>query len=243
MSDTKAAPRPGTPLWKAIAEALRLDISEGRYGPGDKLPTESALAERFGVNRHTVRHGLALLVEQGLVRTRRGSGAFVTARPTDYPIGPRVRFSENLRRAGRLPGRSMLTQDIRAATEGEAEVLAIDQGARVLVSHGLAYADGQPVALSESVYPLERMAGLPEALAEGCGVTHALNAVGVADYTRLSTRITAVSATVTQALHLRVAEGAPLLRTTALNADPDGVPVEYGRTWWAGDRITLTLED
>ncbi len=243
MSDKKTVSRSETPLWKAIADALRADISEGRYGPGDKLPTETALAERFGVNRHTVRHGLANLVEEGLVRTRRGSGAFVTARPTDYPIGSRVRFAENLRRAGRLPGRKVLAQDIRAATEGEAEALAIDPGARVLVSHGLAFADDQPVALSESIYPLERMPGLPDALAEGHGVTHALRAVGVADYMRMTTRITAVTATVTQALHLRVTEGAPLLRTTALNADTDGVPVEYGRTWWAGDRITLTLED
>jgi len=238
-------PRSGarTPLWRAIADALRADISEGRYGPGDKLPTESALAERFGVNRHTVRHALGGLVEQGLVRTRRGSGAFVTAQPTDYPIGRRVRFAENLRRAGRLPGREILAQDIRAASSTEADALDVASGAQVLVSHGLAFADGQPLALSESVFPLDRMPGLPDALAEERGVTHALRAVGIEDYDRRWTRITAVAASATQALHLRVAEGAPLLRTTALNVSAGGVPVEYGYTWWPGDRITMTLED
>ncbi|MEC3862574.1 phosphonate metabolism transcriptional regulator PhnF [Mesobacterium sp. TK19101] len=232
-----------TPLWAAIARELKEDLAEGRYAPGDKLPTEAALADRFGVNRHTVRHALAGLVADGVVRTRRGSGAFVAARPTDYPIGRRVRFTENLRRAGRLPGREGLGLEVRAATGGEATVLHIATGDRVLVSHGLSTADGQPLGLSESLYPLDRLPGLQDALAKGQGVTQALQSAGVADYTRASTRITAVVASATQAVRLQVQEGAPLLKTTALNVDPDGVPVEYGRTWWAGDRLTLTLED
>lgn len=104
MNDGAARRR--TPVWIAIASALREDISVGRYGVGDRLPTEAALAERFGVNRHTVRHALSKLVEDGLVRTRRGAGAFVAARPTDYPIGQRVRFHENLAAAGRRPGKA-----------------------------------------------------------------------------------------------------------------------------------------
>jgi len=47
-----------TPIWTAIAHSLRSDIAAGVYGPDDKLPTESALAARFGVNRHTVRHAI-----------------------------------------------------------------------------------------------------------------------------------------------------------------------------------------
>lgn len=232
-----------TPLWTAIARALREEIAEGRYGPGDKLPTEAQLSERHGVNRHTVRHAIAALVDEGVVRTRRGAGAFVTARPAEYPLGRRVRFTENLRRAGRLPGREVLSLERRAATSAEAGLLAVVPGATILASHGRSLADGRPMSLSESIYPLQRLPGLAEALAEGQGVTHALRAVGVADYTRASTRVSAVLATATQALMLEVAEGAPLLKTTSLNVDPDGVPVEFGRTWFAGDRITLTLED
>jgi GntR family phosphonate transport system transcriptional regulator len=44
------------------------------------------------------------------------------------------------------------------------------------------------------------------------------------------------------ALHLRIAEGAPVLRSEAVNVDPAGQPVEYGVTWFAGDRVTLTVE-
>lgn len=235
--------RKTTPVWQAIARDLRTDIAEGRYATGAKLPTEAALAARFGVNRHTVRHALSALVEAGLVRTRRGSGAFVTARPADYPIGRRVSFTQNLRRAGRLPGRRLLSTEERAATQDEAEALAIAPGAPVLASHGVSLADGAPVALAESLYPLERLPGIAGALAEGHGVTRAFAALGIKDYTRASTRITAVAAGPMQALHLQVSEGAPLLWTRSVNVDAAGVPVEYGTTWWAGDRITLTLED
>ena len=60
-----------TPLWSSIASTLRDEISAGLYRPGDRLPTESALARRFGVNRHTVRHALSGLVKDGTITTRR----------------------------------------------------------------------------------------------------------------------------------------------------------------------------
>ena len=233
---------PKTPIWQAIANALRSDLAEGRFVPGDKLPTEAALAERFGVNRHTVRHGLAGLGEEGRVRTRRGAGAFVASVPTDYPIGKRTRFTENLRRAGRRPGREVGGFALRAATQAEAELLGIAAGETVLATHGRSMADGLPLSMSESIYPHARLPGLEAALKEQQGVTHALNVAGVADYTRASTRMTAVIATAAQAVTLEVPEGAPLVKTTFLNVAMDGPPVEFGRTWWASDRVTLTLE-
>ncbi|MBO6883020.1 MAG: phosphonate metabolism transcriptional regulator PhnF [Marivita sp.] len=234
--------RSSTPVWQAISGALRADISEGRYLPGDKLPTEAQLSARFGVNRHTVRHALSQLVDDGLVRTRRGAGAFVASTPTDYPIGARVRFHENLLAAGRRPEKRVLDVECRAATAGEARALDVGDGAPVCAYRGLSLADGAPIAVFESVFPLERTPDIDRHLADTSSVTDALNRAGVADYTRASTRLTAVLADVTQALHLHLREGDPLLRSTSVNVDAAGNPVEYGRTWFAGDRVTLTLE-
>lgn len=232
-----------TPLWVAIGRSLREDIGQGRYVPGDKLPTEAQLATRFGVNRHTVRHALSALVEDGVVRTRRGAGAFVAARPTDYPLGKRVRFHENLSRAGRSPGRKVLALEPRTAAETEAQMLDLAEGDRVLACHGLSLADDLPIALSESVFPITRLPGIECALRQNPSVTAALRQSGVADYTRAATRLTAEVASAAQALHLQIHEGGPLLRSTSLNVGPDGIPVEYGHTWFAGDRVTLTLTD
>lgn len=232
-----------TPIWQAIANALRSELSDGRYTPGDKLPTEAALARRFGVNRHTVRHALSHLIAEGLVRTRRGAGAFVAATPTDYPIGQRVRFHENLTAAGRRPEKRLLQIENRAATRGEAHALDITAGDAVCAYHGLSLADGLPIAIFESVFPLSRLPGIDAALVALSSVSAALDRAGVADYTRASTRLTAVLADAPQALHLQLREGDPLIRSTGVNVDGARVPVEYGRTWFAGDRVTLTLED
>ncbi len=211
--------------------------------PGDKLPTEAALAERFGVNRHTVRHGLSALVKEGLVRTRRGAGVFVAATPTDYPIGKRVRFHENLIAAGRKPEKRVLQVEERSATGGEAKALLVDEGDPICAYHGLSLSDGQPIAIFESLFPLTRLPGFTGALSETSSVTEALRMAGVSDYTRATTRLTAVRASVTQALHLQVSEGDPLLRSTGVNVDEAKTPIEYGRTWFAGDRVILTFEE
>ncbi|SNR34819.1 phosphonate metabolism transcriptional regulator PhnF [Puniceibacterium sediminis] len=234
---------PRTPLWHAIATALTQDIADTRYTPGDKLPTEAELSARFGVNRHTVRRALAELADQGLVHARRGSGVFVTPRPTDYPIGKRVRFHQNLRAAGRLPDREILSQETRRADATEAEALNLPPGALVHICRGLSLADGQPIALFISAFPADPLPNLPEALQRLHSVTDALAEGGVTDYTRASTRLTAVPADATQALHLRLTEGDPLLRSVAINQDTTGRPVEYGLCWFAGDRVTLTLSD
>ena len=230
------------PLWTAIRDSLAADIADGAYGLGDRLPTEAALAARFGVNRHTVRRALADLAEAGAVHPRRGAGVFVAARPTDYPIGRRVRFHQNLAAAGRLPGRELLDVETRRASPEEAEALNLAEGAEVHCYRGLSLADGQPIALFQSIFPAARLPGLPALLTQSGSVTAALAASGVADYTRARTRVSALAADAFQARHLRLPDGAAVLRTVGINVDAQGCPVEYGHTWFAGDRVTLTLE-
>ncbi len=230
-----------TPVWKSIAIALTDDIAQGRYETGGKLPAEAQLSARFGVNRHTVRRALADMAAQGLVHSRRGAGVFVAAKPTDYPIGKRVRFHQNLAREGRIPGKKLLTLETRAAGLREAEALRLTAGDPVLVYDGLSLADGQPIALAQAVFPAGLLPGLREALEEESSITKALKRCGIEDYTRRETRIAAKLATATQALHLQISEGAPILRTTSVSVDTAGTPVEFGRTWFAGDRVTLTV--
>jgi len=232
-----------TPVWKSIALSLTSDIAEGRYNTGDRLPTEAQLAAQHGVNRHTVRRALSDMAEQGLVHPRRGAGVFVAARPTDYPIGKRVRSHKRISASGKIPGKKILSLTTRAADEAEAEALHLEPGDNVHVYDGLSLADGQPIGLFQSVFPADRLPDILTALSDTHSVTKALHRCGIEDYTRISTRLTARAATATQALHLRLSEGAPVLFSLGINADPNGTPVEYGRTVFAGERVTLTLND
>ncbi len=230
-----------SPIWQSIADTIAAEIAGGHYRPGDKLPTEAQLAARFGVNRHTVRHALAALADLGRVHSRRGSGVFVAEAASDYPLTRRVRFHQNIAASGRTPTREALVTETRRADAAEAAALGLEPGAAVHVFEGLSLADGTPLAAFRSVFPADRFPGLPAALAETGSITTALGRMGVSDYTRASTRITAKAAPATLALRLRVKEGAPILRSVAINVDAGGVPVEYGKTWFAGDRVTLTV--
>lgn len=232
---------PREPIWRAIAKTVQAEIGEGLYLPGDKLPTEAELAERFGVNRHTVRQGLANLAEAGIVHARRGSGVFVAARPTDYPLGSRVRFHQNVTASGRTPSRKITRLETRPARSIEVSALGLSPGDPVHVIDGISLADGQPLALFSSVFPAARLPGLLKEMAVQNSVTHALAACGITDYTRRETRLTAKSADGLQALALQLQPGAPILRSVALNVDAGGQPIEYGTTWFAGDRVTLTV--
>lgn len=232
---------PRTPVWKSIAATLEAEIAGGQYRAGDRLPTEAALSARFGVNRHTVRRALADLADRDLVRSRRGAGVFVHAPPAEYPLGKRVRFHQNIRATGRLPEKRVLRLETRPADTTEAAALAIEPGAPVLVFEGLSLANDIAVAHFLSVFPAERLPGLAETFTEVTSITEALRRNGIADYTRTETRVSAERASPTQALHLGIREGDPLLMTTGVNIGPDETPVERGLTWFAGDRVVLTV--
>ena len=69
-----------TPHYRSMATALRTMIESGELGPGDALPSESALAQQYGVSRGTARHALAELEGSGLVESVHGKGRFVRGR-------------------------------------------------------------------------------------------------------------------------------------------------------------------
>jgi GntR family transcriptional regulator, phosphonate transport system regulatory protein len=230
-------------IWSAIATTLTDEITSGHYRPGDKLPTEAALSARFGVNRHTVRHALSALAERGLVHSRRGAGVFVAQRPTDYPLGRRVRFHQNVLAAEQTPSRAISRAETRPCDAEEARALRLRTGDAVHVVEGVSLADGQPIAAFRSVFPALRFPGMLTLVRETGSITRALAASGLADYTRAETRLTAQLADPVLALALAVRSGAPVMRTVAVNVDAGGVPVELGTTWFAGERVTLTVAD
>src|ERR1700731_5409654 len=68
-----------------IVEQIRLLMRQGQLKPGDRLPPERDLCERFGVSRVTVREALRMLESAGLVEIRVGAraGVFVTVPSSD----------------------------------------------------------------------------------------------------------------------------------------------------------------
>lgn len=229
-------------LWQSICDTLRAEIAQGAWRAGARLPTEAELAQRFDVNRHTIRRALSQLSGEGLVQSRRGAGVFVRVTPVPYQIGPRTRFRQNLLSAGRTPSRRLLHLGVQGATDTEAQALGLAVGAPVHVADSISFADDLPVSLARSCYCATQFPALGAALRKLGSVTAALAQVGVRDYTRKSTRLTGHNADPVQARHLQIKTGDALILSESINIGPSGTPVEFGRTYFVGTRIELVLE-
>ncbi|MDD7970656.1 phosphonate metabolism transcriptional regulator PhnF [Roseinatronobacter alkalisoli] len=229
-------------LWQNIYEILRAEIAQGAWRAGARLPTEAGLAQRFDVNRHTVRRALQALADDGLVQARRGAGVFVRPGPVPYRIGTRTRFRQNLLSAGRTPSRKVLHLGRQAASVPEAQALGVSPGAPLHVLESISFADELPISLARSCFCATRFPEMGAALRDQGSVTAALAHVGVGDYTRRSTRLTGHNADPVQARHLQIKTGDALILSESINIDPMGQPVEFGRSYFVGARVELVLD-
>jgi GntR family phosphonate transport system transcriptional regulator len=234
--------RPGTLIWREIEETLAGEIAAGVHPAGARLPVEADLANRFGVNRHTVRQALAALQDRGAISIQQGRGMFVRAPKLAYPIGRRTRFTENVGHVpGTAPGR--LIRQWRTAAEPQiARDLGVRRGTLLVAFDDLRVVDEEPVSLTTHYFPAARFAAIADAFVESGSVTKALARLGVADYLRRLTRVHARGATLEEAAHLKCECESPVLVVEAVNIDVEGVPIEVGHTRSPGGRWELIFE-
>jgi GntR family phosphonate transport system transcriptional regulator len=229
-------------IWQRIAEVLAAEIGSGGLPPGARLPTETVLARRFGVNRHTLRQAIGSLSVAGLVSVQHGRGTFVRpASMLEYPLGARTRFSEILSRQSLMAdGELLAVRESPASTEA-AEALGLPEATPVVVLEILRRADGLPVSITTSHLPAARFRGIDAAFRETNSLTAGLRAFGVADYTRRSTRIWTRMPTPEEAVLLRQRADVPVLVMESVNQDESGVGVEFGIARAAGQRVQVLV--
>ena len=229
-------------IWQRIAEVLAAEIGSGSFPPGGRLPTETALARRFGVNRHTLRQAIGSLSTAGLVSVQHGRGTFVRPVPMlEYPLGARTRFSEILSRQSLMADGELLAARESPASAEVAEALGLPEETPVVVLEILRRADGQPVSVSTAHLPALRFRGIDVAFRETNSVTAALRAFGVADYTRRSTRIWTRMPTLDEAVLLRQRADVPVLVMESVNQDVSGQAIEFGISRAAGQRVQVLV--
>lgn len=231
----------GIAVWRQLVGRLSDDIAAGRLATESRLPTEAALAERFNVNRHTVRRAIGALVEEGLVRVEQGRGIFVEDVVIDYPLRRRTSFSANLLEQGREPEHEIIEVDIVHADRQLAEKLRIRQGTKLIRSRTLGLADGIPLSVGESLFPHARFPGLATELERLGSISRALAALGRPDYRRQATNILTRMPTQEEARLLKQPASQPVLITEAIDCDLDDRPIRYGVSCFAGARVQITV--
>ncbi len=232
----------GVTRWRRVADGIRAAIGEGSMA--DRLPAESELAERFGVNRHTVRRAIAALTADGLVRAERGRGTFINAAQPRlaYSMGARTRFSENMLAQSRAPGGLLIGADRIRADAEMAGLLACPVGTVLHRLETLRVADGAPLSVATSWVEAGRFPDIVRDYAESGSITEALRAGGIADYRRRETRLTAERLSRQDADHLAGAPDGLVLVARAVNVDLDDRPFQVQRTRFPADRVELVFQ-
>jgi GntR family phosphonate transport system transcriptional regulator len=234
--------QPGQALWARIETLLAKEIGTGQLASGDRLPTEPALMERFGVSRATVRQALASLERRGLIHAEQGRGTFVGPRRLAYSLSERTRFSRNLIEQGFEPSGRLLFERVVPAGRVVGPRLGIPEWQSVSHRHGIGEADGVPIELADVFVPLDRFPNWAEVKAQHVTYTAAFAHFGVKDYRRLSTRIEARMPTQEEATLLDQPLTSPVFIMTRVDADLDGRPILYGHALWCADRVTFEIE-
>lgn len=242
MSASQIERQTGVALWRQIEQALTGEIESGAFEAGSRLPTEPALAERFGVNRHTVRRAVSALADRGLVKVEQGRGSFVTEHVLDYLIGPRTRFSDLVHKQNRNPGGTLLFARREPADAVVADALQLAFGAEVHWLETLGEMDGRPISVASHYFPTDRFPDLDEVHRREGSITRTLTHYGCGDYERRVTKVTARMPSAGDAELLRQGRARPVLVTESVNVDSAGRPVEYGLARFAADRFQIVFE-
>ncbi len=217
-------------------------IGGGELTPGDRLPSESALAAFFGVSRMTLRQALAGLQDRGVVLRRRGrSGGTFIARPRiDCDLTGLAGFTEQLRRSQRQATARVISAATVPADRTVATALALDPAAPVHRIVRVRSADDLPLALEHSYFPAAVFPGLPQL--DLTGSIYELLAVRYQQRPHTATEfLEPVIAGAGDAALLQAPVGAAvmLIERTAYTAA--GLPVEYARDLFRPDRVRISV--
>src|SRR5690606_26597023 len=240
------------PRYGQSADETVQQTRAGVLKPGDMVPSESELVDRYGVSGGTIRKAMVEVRASGLVETRHGKGSIVKDRP---PVRHRSsdRFRRSLRQGGKAAylaesAQSGATAKVSVLYIGPMEApadaaqrLGVPAGTQVLARRRLYFRNGTPVETASSYLPWDVVKDIPELFAEnpgGGGIYARLEDHGH-EFAEFVETLQARPATKAEATELALSPGAPVdhlireARTTA------GLVVEVCDTLMAADQFVF----
>lgn len=242
------------PVFKQIADDLRGRIATGELTPGDRLPSEAALMDRWKVARMTVRAALGELSKEGLTRAEQGRGVFVRSRPAVARLGSQ-RFGRARRNAsagafaaevdamGMTPSQELLEVGEIEAPEHVAELLKIGKEEKVIVRRRRMLADDIPMQLADSYFPANWARSTALARHDtGPGGSYARVEEAGHRLARFREELAARAPHEREVRALQLAPGVPIVNLTRIAYDEADEPVEVFESVVAADRHVFVYE-
>ncbi len=241
------------PKYQRIADALRREIKTGEYKPGDRLPAETALLERFRdefgtLSLPTLRQAISVLRAEGLVESQQGIGTFVKA---DRRLQRRSRKRYGRARADRQLLTSHLEHQIMFAGHGKvpghiADVTNFEPDSEVVIRRRLLRdkETGKPEELGASYIPASIAAGtyLEETTVVPKALLLCVEELSGKRYAHGEDRWTTRPATPEESNLLDILPGTSVVHLIHTATDEDGDILEVSESVWPGDRI-IVLDD
>jgi GntR family transcriptional regulator len=235
------------PYYEQLKQVLLHQIEQGEYGPGDLLPSEHELCDKYNVSRTVVRQALGELVNEGRLYRMRGKGTFV-AKPKLHEqfIESTVGFFEDLTARGHVVESRVMSCEVVQPTEqvvAALELTADDSRAIEIVR--LRSVNDEVVAFTKSYLPY-----ISDEFFEDLRATD-LSKVSL--YRYLEDRwgiqiesghrsLEAVLATGMLARLLEMDHGGPVLSIESIGRDAGGRVVEYFVASHRADRTRLEMD-
>ena len=249
------APRP---MYQQIAEDLRAQIESGAIAPGEQLPTELELGDRYASSRNTIRDAIKRLTSQGLVETRPGQGTFVTRKIDPFvtvlstdPQAPSAEDAAYLSEvdifeSGRSPSKTMPKVEIQIPSAEVSHRLRVPPKTQVVSRHESRYIDGIPWSMQTSFYLMDFITKgatkllMAENIIEGAvrylGETIGVKQVGYRDW------ITARVPDSNEQSFFGLSHDATVFEIFRTGFDQTGTPLRVTVTVWPADRNQFIVD-
>ena len=226
------------PAYAQLVRILLGQIAAGVFRPGDRLPSEAQLCERYGVSPMTVRRVINILVDQGVVIAEQGRGTFV--KPLELGTATfDLNELQQLFREGQSTVK-LLEAHITSATERTARKLAIEVGDRTVFLRRLIFHSEKPMLLHREHVIYDPTRPLIEAEMEVTALRGLFSGGGESDLKRGDLTIDATLLTEEEATLLQAETASPAFRLEHIFYDFADRPVSWGWLICSGDRLRFT---
>lgn len=215
------------PLYDQLVDILMEKIDH-EYRPGDLLPSERELSERYGLSRTTVRLALSELEQLGLVVRKHGRGTFVMDRSNSLTnLMQTYSFTDQMRAMGRVPETTILEFAEIDADKNLAEKMGILPGDRLFKLKRLRSADGTPMMVEQTFLPVRKFLALKRNLLESMPLYNIIEQVYSEKIRFAEEEFYASVARPSDAHILDIAESAPVLDLERVTYNTSNEVIEY----------------
>src|SRR6266496_2203734 len=227
------------PRYFQLKEIMRERIRSGEWKPGDLIPSERELSEKYGISRMTARQAITELVNEGLFYREQGKGTFVSQRKITQQLIRLTGFTEDIKARGQKPGTKVLSAQMFPADETTAEKLRIDPGTLIFRLQRLRLADDEPLAIELSQITFKDCARLLEEDLQQNSLYRLLETKYGLPLMEAEQELEAGLAGNEEAHILKIPVGSAVLFTRRTTYTDRNKPIEYAKSVYCGNKYTF----